>query len=313
MQAVLATDSENIYVRHDNAGQNAPVNNSDIESRITPTGLDIDIRANADIKQPIILFTSCAQHNTSVNNINIGENAKVEILEYLVSDQEDAINTVTTNINCGQGAQLKHCIFQHATDNLPIQQNSTTVIRQEQHSKVNSNIFAFGGTENKIKLSIALQGVEAICNASYLSYTNTNEAQNVLLEIEHIAPHCTSNSIARSVLKDKSLTDFVGKIIVHPNAIKSQADLQIKNLLCSTKATASNKPELEIYNDDVRCSHGSSTGQINEEALFYMQQRGIDKNDAIAMIINGFIQPAIETCSMPNICQFVHKVIQERS
>src|SRR6185369_9854583 len=109
----------------------------------------------------------------------------------------------------------------------------------------------------------------AVCHAANLAYTNGSEKQSVLFNIEHIHPHCTSASLARGVLKDKSITDFIGRITVQHGAKKTVADLQIKNLLCSPKAQSTNRPELEIYDDDVKCSHGSSTGQLNQEALFY--------------------------------------------
>lgn len=312
MQGVLSLDSNFVYVWHDNSGQSIPPNNKNLESSINQDGFVINIAANASIEQPLVIMSSCAKTNIAKNVINIGSNASVQIIEYLVSDDNDAQNSSSTVINCSDGAKLKHCVLQQAKQTANINQQSLTLINQQANTDVASNIFAFGGAKNNIELSIALNGENAKCQAAYLAYTNVTESQNVLLTINHQVPHCTSSTIARSVLKDKSATDFVGRIVVHPDAFKSFADLQIKNILCSTDAQACNRPELEIYNDDVHCSHGSSTGQINEEAIFYMRQRGISEIDAIAMIIAGFIQPAIDSCTIPSISAFMRSVIEGR-
>lgn len=313
MHAVLSKNSNLVYVWHDNAGQNIPANSAKISASVNTDGFTINVADNAVITEPIILLTSASGENIAKNIINLGLGAKVEIIEYLMSDDGNASNNVATTINCAQNSQLKHCILHQGNEATNITQQSITSINQASDSNVTSNIFAFGGAMNRIELAINLQGKNAECQAAYLAYTHETESQNVILKIDHVSPHCTSKSLARSVLKDKSSTDFIARIEVHPNAAKSFADLQIKNILCSPKASATNRPELEIYNDDVHCSHGSSTGQINEEALFYMRSRGLDEQQAIAMIIEGFIQPAIDSCTIYGIADFIRAVIKERT
>lgn len=308
----LSNNSDLIFVWHDNSGQRQPANTKDIQTTINANGFTIDIAANAHIEQPIIILTGATSENITKNNVNIGSNAIVQIIEYLMCDDNDVTNNIATTINCAKGATLKHCIL-HQAPSANITQQSITNINQEEHSSVVSNIFAFGGTMNRIELAIALKGAQAKCEAAYLGCTRDSEVHNVILKIDHMVPNCNSQSLARTILYDKSAIDLVGRIEVHPNAYKSFADLQIKNLLCSPKAQANNRPELEIYNDDVHCSHGSSTGQINEEALFYMKTRGLDEKEAMAMIIEGFIQPAIDSCTIPNIADFVRNILGERA
>lgn len=312
MQEVLSRNSKLIFVWHDNAGQTMPDSSADLDVAVTAAGFNITVAANANISDPLILLSSASSENQVQNIVHIGKNAKVKIIEYLMSDDNDAKNCSNTTINCAQNSTLWHCILQHAKDATNITQQSVTTIQQDADSQVHSNIFAFGGAKSAVELGLVLQGVNAKCEANYLAYTNARENQNVLLKIDHTVPHCTSKSLARAILKDNSSTDFVGRIVVHPDACKSFADLQIKNILCSNKATANNRPELEIYNDDVHCSHGSSTGHMNEEALFYMRSRGLDILQATEMIIAGFIQPVIESCTIPGIAEFVKGMIRNR-
>lgn len=312
MQQGLATDSDLVFAWHENSGQTFPDNSAEIKTLITANGFKVNIADDAIIQSPLIFISSADKSNLLHNELNIGKNAQLQIIEYIMSDDAEAVNTTNTIINCAPGSQLKHCLLQQARDNTNITQQSTTRINQAQDSKVTTNVFSFGGALSKIELAIALQGQNASCSASCLAYTHGTENQNMLLKIDHLVPHCTSSSISRGVLKDKSITDFVGKIFVHPGAKQSFADLQIKSILCSPQSQANNRPELEIYNDDVRCSHGASTGQMNEDALFYMRSRGIDEETAKAMLIDGFILPAIINCTIPRIADLIKSIIAER-
>lgn len=312
MQQGLATDSDLVFVWHENSGQTFPDNNQEIQTIISANGFKITIADNAVIQKPLVFISSADKSNSIHNELNIGKNAQLQIIEYIMSDDIGAENTTNTVINCAAGSQLKHCLLQQARDNVNINQQSTTNINQASDSRVITNVFSFGGSLSKIELGIALQGQNASCEVSCLAYTHGTENQSMLLKIDHLVPHCTSSSISRGVLKDKSITDFVGKIFVHPGAKQSFADLQIKSILCSPQSQANNLPELEIYNDDVRCSHGASTGQMNEDALFYMRSRGIDEETAKAMLIDGFILPAIVSCTIPKIADLVKSIIAER-
>ncbi|HSX20543.1 MAG TPA: SufD family Fe-S cluster assembly protein [Gammaproteobacteria bacterium] len=312
MHGVLATNSDLVFVWHDNSGQSFPEASTLLRTKVSQDGFTIDIQDDAVITEPLIILTSSAASNTAKNVVNIGKRAKVQIVEYIMADDNDANNNIAMTINCGAESNLQHCILHQAKESANIVQQSITSINQDKDSNVTSNIFSFGAATSRIELAIALQGQNATCEAAYLAYTHESETQNVLLKIDHLVPHCTSKSLARSILKDKSITDFVGRIVVHPDAMKSFADLQIKNIICSPKAQANNRPELEIYNDDVHCSHGSSTGQMNEEALFYMRSRGLDAAQAIEMIIEGFIQPAIDSCKIAAIPAFIKSLVMER-
>lgn len=308
----LGIDSPYIYIWHDNAGQTVPHNSAQVKAEVSINGLTITIPDNVVVVEPIILINSSAATNTSKNVVNLGKNAQAQVVEYLISDSKTSNNIVQTTINCADGSQLKHCILEHASGFTEIVQQSSTEFLQSTNSKTQSNIFSFGGGRSKVELRVALQGTNAHSELSSLAYTNGSEVQEVFLKIEHMAKHCTSNTTTRNVLKDSSITDLSGRIVVHPGASKTLAELQIKNLLCSPKAQATNKPELEIFNDDVRCTHGSSTGQLDEDALFYIRSRGIDIEEARAMLIAGFVKPVIDSCKIANIATYVNNLIKDR-
>lgn len=311
-QMFLSNNSPFTYVWHENGGQHMPTNDQRVTLHLSTSGVTLDIADNTELNEPIILINSATLQNRSQNLINIGKNSKVQVIEYLLADDRGANNQVETVINCAHGATLQHCIIQHAAIASEITQTIGTTIRQASASVVSSHLFGFGGASSTINLRVELREAGAQCEIGYLAYAVGKEVNNASINIEHLHPECTSTSVARSVLKDQANTDFLGKIIVHPGASKTVADLQIKNLLCSPGAQAVNKPELEIYNDDVRCSHGSSTGQVDRDSLFYMQCRGIDPTTAVGMLISGFIQPVIVGCKIPYITEYINTIISER-
>lgn len=311
-QHALGIHSPYTYIWHDKAGQVIPENSKEIIANVNIDGMHIDIPDNCVITDTIVIINSAATGNTSKNTITLGKNSKAQVLVYLMGDDKNSTNTVNTEVYCAANSNLQYCILQCATEDPTIIQKSATTIFQAAASTVHSNIFSFGGGLNRIELTLALQGKGAHCNTSSLAYTHGSETQEVVLKIEHMVPNCTSQSTTRNVLKDKSSTDLTGRIIVHPGANKTAAELQIKNLLCSPKAQATNKPELEIFNDDVRCTHGSSTGQLDEDALFYMRSRGIGIEEATSLLIAGFIQPVIQSCTINNVADFVNNIIKDR-
>lgn len=310
MKSFLAQSSPYTFVWHDNCGQSFPDNSDVLRIKVQNDGLVIDITPNAIINEPLIFINSAANGNKSQNTINIGASAKVQIIQYLMSDDQTSTNYVHTDINCLDSANIDHCIIQQGASHLSILQEISTKISQGENSHVNTNLFSFGGGTNKINLQILLERQNASCSTSSLAFTKDSQIQEVKLRIDHINGQCKSDTIARAVVHDKSHTDFSGKIMVHPHATKTSADLQIKSLLCSPKAFAINKPELEIYNDDVRCSHGATTGELDNDALFYMRTRGIDEESAKAILVDSFIQPTIDSCQIPNIATYIKEVIR---
>ena len=123
--------------------------------------------------------------------------------------------------------------------------------------------------------------------------------------IQHWVPHCTSNEIFRGIISDQAKAVFNGRIHIHPQAQKTLAELSNKNLLTSNKAEINTKPELEIYADDVKCAHGATVSQLNANALYYLQSRGVSRADAQVMMSFGFINELLQAVEQEAVRQYL--------
>jgi len=130
--------------------------------------------------------------------------------------------------------------------------------------------------------------------------------------VDHMKPHCNSNEVYKGVLDDESIGVFNGKVFVRQDAQITNAFQQNNNILLSDNASVNSKPELEIYADDVKCSHGSTTGQIDDEAIFYLQSRGISRRSALNLMINAFAKDALEKITLKPLQIYIDQKIEER-
>jgi Fe-S cluster assembly protein SufD len=130
--------------------------------------------------------------------------------------------------------------------------------------------------------------------------------------VDNVKPHCFSNELYKGILKDSSTGVFNGKIFVRPQAQKTNAYQSNKNVLLSDLASVNTKPQLEIFADDVKCSHGCTIGQLDEEALFYLQSRGIGEKTATSMLLHGFASDILDKIKLTPIRNYVEQLIGER-
>ena len=147
----------------------------------------------------------------------------------------------------------------------------------------------------------------AYCQLNGLYITNHKQHVDNHTLIEHLSPHSTSSEFFKGIVDDKSRAVFNGSVIVHEGAIKTDAQQTNANLLLSSDAEIDTKPQLEIYNDDVKCAHGATIGQLDEDALFYLRSRGINEKDAKALLTFGFAKSLINTIPEATI---KHKLTQ---
>ena len=128
--------------------------------------------------------------------------------------------------------------------------------------------------------------------------------------VDHLVPHCESHELYRGVIDDKATAVFNGKVMVHRDAQKTNAFQANNNVLLSDDATINSKPELEIYADDVKCSHGSTIGQLDEEAIFYLRARGLSEDSAIRLLLNAFAADVLEHVGIESFRQLVEEKIE---
>lgn len=242
------------------------------------------------------------------NLIIVGENAHVQIIE---RHQSLNSNPVLTNSVTEIFAQKRAIVDYYKIQNDEQTANliDNTYISQKQESRVAVHTFSFGGniTRNNLnfyhfgeRIDSTLKGITIIGDKQHVDhYTLVN----------HATPNCESHQNYKTILGGSSTGVFNGKIFVEKEAQKTDAFQQNNNILLSDKATINAKPQLEIFADDVKCSHGCTIGQLDERAMFYMQQRGIPQKEAKALLLYAFSNEVIESIKIPELKQRITKII----
>ena len=258
----------------------------------------VHVPAGKVVEEPIqFVYVSTARQSGATfhpRNLVIAEaNSSVTILESYVSlDGAGYFTNAVTELFVGDSARLEFVKFQdEAADAFHIAAFHGEFGRA---SHVNVHSFALGAklSRNNIRTKLAGEGLECILNGLYL--TRGEQLADHHMIVEHAQPHCASHEYFNGILDDKSKGVFHGRILVRPIAQKTDAKKTNKNLLLSDDATADTKPQLEIYADDVKCTHGATIGQLNDESIFYLRTRGIGPETARRMLIHAFAGEIIE-------------------
>jgi Fe-S cluster assembly protein SufD len=242
------------------------------------------------------------------NLIIVGENAHVQIIE---RHQSLNSNPVLTNSVTEIYAQKRAIVDYYKIQNDQQTANliDNTYISQKQESRVAVHTFSFGGNITRNNLNFYHFG-ERI-DSTLKGITIIGEKQHVdhFTLVNHSTPNCESHQNYKTILGGNSTGVFNGKIFVEKEAQKTDAFQQNNNILLSDKATINAKPQLEIFADDVKCSHGCTIGQLDESAMFYMQQRGIPQKEAKALLLYAFSNEVIESIKIPELKQRITKII----
>ena len=189
---------------------------------------------------------------------------------------------------------------------------SNVYIDQQANSRVNHNVITLhnGTTRNKLDLTFSGEGAECECYGCVIADKEQHVDNNTL--ITHKVPHCTSNELYKYVLDDKSTGAFAGRVLVEHGAQKTASQMTNQNLTASREARMYTQPMLEIYADDVKCAHGSTVGQLNDAALFYMRQRGISLQEARLLLQNAFITEVIDKMKLEPLRDRLHYLVEKR-
>jgi Fe-S cluster assembly protein SufD len=225
------------------------------------------------------------------NVIDVGANAHVTIVETYVGRGRYYTNTVT-DIVAREGAVVDH--YKVECESLDAFHTSTLSIRQERASSVTARNVSIGGALVRNDVHVVLDGEGASLTLDGLFTPAASQHIDNHTVIDHAKPHCTSLELYKGVLDGNGRGIFDGRIIVRPHAQKTSSRQSNHNLLLSETAIVDSKPTLEIHNDDVKCNHGSTIGQLNEEALFYLRSRGIDEESARNMLVFAFASEIVE-------------------
>ncbi|MCR4765737.1 MAG: SufD family Fe-S cluster assembly protein [Bacteroidaceae bacterium] len=258
--------------------------------------------------------------------IVVAKDTKVEKSLQLIEDQQlhitiedgahlelvlDGISGhVVTEIFVGKGATLDLCDLDKSSPNSTRIHDLT--IRQDANSHVfaHSISLASGNTTNNTHVNLCGEGAELHLNGLVVAGDSQRIENHTL--VQHMVPHTSSNQIYKYVLDDKAVGTYAGLVKVLEGAHHTVSEQINRNLCATREARMFAQPQLEIYNDDVRCNHGSSTGQMDESALFYMQQRGISKREARLLLMFAFLGEVVNQVRIPTLREQLNTLVENR-
>ena len=278
-------------------------------------GFNLKIQKNYKCKKPIIIynyFTSNLENKiiNNSNKIKLNENSECTLIEINVDDESKFIKNTFENVEIEKGSTLKSFIIQKTKSNGYFYKSISG--SQGYNSSYHNFILSSGIKFNKIDLEIDLNKDNSNCFVISGLCLGKDEHQEIRSQINHLAPNCKSYQKIKKVLLGNSNGVYQGKIFVKDIAQKTDAYQLSKALILDDKAEFNAKPELEIYADDVKCSHGSTSGSIDKDAIHYLMTRGIEITVAKKLLINGFLNEIFENISEEKIRRFLEKCIEEQ-
>ena len=226
------------------------------------------------------------------------------------ADDRNFLATQVIEAYVGENASLDlYCLEETHYKNVRL---SNVYIDQQANSRVNHNVITLhnGVTRNRLDLTFSGEGAECGCYGCVIADKQQHVDNNTL--IVHRAPHCTSNELYKYVLDDKAVGAFAGRVLVEHGAQKTASQMTNQNLTATREARMYTQPMLEIYADDVKCAHGSTVGQLNDAALFYMRQRGISLEEAKLLLQNAFINEVIDHMRLTPLRDRLHHLVEKR-
>ena len=245
------------------------------------------------------------------NLIVVGENAHVQIIERHQSLNENPVLTNSvTEVFAQKRAICDYYKIQNDVQSANLIDN--TYIAQKQESRVAVHTFSFGGNITRNNLNFYHQGERIDSTLKGITIIGDKQHVDHYTLVHHAQPNCESHQNYKGIYGDSATGVFNGKIYVEKEAQKTDAFQQNNNILVSEKATINAKPQLEIFADDVKCSHGCTIGQLDESAMFYMQQRGIPKKEARALLMYAFTDEVMESVKIPELKQRITKIIANK-
>ena len=286
-----------------------------LNKALSSGGFSLEVQKDYKCKKPIIIyncFTSDLDNKiiNNTNQIKLGQNSELTLIEYNMSEKSKFFKNTFENINIEQGSLLKSMTIQKNKSNGYFYKNISGI--QDYNSSYQSFILSSGLKFNKIEINMNLEKENSTCYILSGLSLGKDEHQEIKTRINHLAPNCKSYQKIKNVLENDSTGVYQGKIFVKDIAQKTDAYQLSKALILDDQAEFNAKPELEIYADDVKCSHGSTSGSIDEDAIHYLMTRGIKLPIAKKLLINGFLNEIFENIPEEKLKTFLEKSIMEQ-
>ncbi len=260
-----------------------------------------------------------------VINISAGEKAISNPRNMVIMDEGSSAKMIFKNLSASEGYSFTNQLTEYFVGrNANLEVNkiesesdeafliSNDECQQDESSQFKINTISLSGALLRNNLNIDLNGSHTETWMNGLSLLHGKQHVDHHTLIHHREPDCVSHELYKTIADDASTGVFNGKVYVHPIAQKTNAYQSNANMVLTDEAAVYSKPELEIYADDVKCSHGSTTGQLDEEALFYLRSRGIGQKKAIAVLLNAFLSDLVEHIGVEHLREEVQAVIDEK-
>ena len=288
---------------------------TDLNTMLAQDGLYVYVPKNVKVDRAIqVINILRSDVDLMVNRrvlIVLEEGAEIKMLFCdHAADNRNFLATQVIEAYVGENASLDlYCMEETHHKNVRV---SNVYIDQQANSRVNHNVITLhnGITRNKLDLTFSGEGAECQCYGCVIADKQQHVDNNTL--IVHKVPHCTSNELYKYVLDDKATGAFAGRVLVEHGAQKTTSQMTNQNLTATKEARMYTQPMLEIYADDVKCAHGSTVGQLNDAALFYMRQRGISLQEAKVLLQNAFINEVIDHMQLEPLRDRLHYLVEKR-
>lgn len=287
-----------------------------LNTAVISDGAFVYIPAGQAVEPPIhLLFLSTAKEANVVSHPRVlivaGEGAITTVVEsYAALDEGVYFTNAVTEVFTAQAAVVTHYRLQQESEQAF--HIATTQVRQERGSNYSSYAISLGGDLVRHDLNVELgdEHIETTIDGLYIG-TGKQHVDNHTT-IDHAHPHCTSHQVYKGILDGKARAVFNGKVFVRPGALLTDAHQLNKNLLLSADAHVDTKPQLEIFADDVKCSHGATVGQLEEEELFYLATRGLPPERAQALLTFGFAEDILSKIKLASVHEQLDKAVLEK-
>ncbi len=287
-----------------------------ITRSLSHSGVFIDLGDSVEIEKVLhLLFLSTDSTATTISNpisiVHIGQNSRLSIVQQFASTTDAKVITIPADyikLEDGAGLDLyKVGLESNETDHI-----SNSAIQVAGSATFTSHLYLLGSRLTRSNTEVSFAGVnsEVVLKGIYLG--NKSQHLDIRTYVDHAHPHCLSDQHFRGIMNDQSRGVFNGLVLVREHAQKTDARQSNKNLLLSRDARIDTKPQLEIFADDVKCTHGATVGELDDNALFYLQSRGIGKSDAILMLTRAFAAEITQEIKLAGLREYIEEAIANR-
>jgi len=278
-------------------------------------GAFIYVPSKTNVEELIhILYISTDSEDSFIYNPRnlfvVEDNSQARIIEHYCSLKDTKyFSNIVSEVFIGENSSLDHYFIE--AESSKAYNISSLDVHQQRNSNFTSLSILIGGSIVRKNIHPVLSGEGCDSNINGLYLSSDRQHIDNFMKVEHASPHCNSRQLYNGILTDKSKGVFHGRIIVHKDAHKTDAKQTNRNLLLSDSARVDTKPQLEIYTDDVKCTHGATIGQMDKDALFYMRSRGIEEKKARSIMLEAFANQTLDNIKVMAIRDYIERLVKQ--